>query len=86
MMTVSNYHQNDWNQINLNISNALRLRTIIDDFIFSTILDKAAVRSDAAAELDRLTRAQKKGGGTAPGSGSSTGNSIDNSINNSSEC
>jgi len=47
---------------------------------------KAAVRSDAAAELDRLTRAQKKGGGTTPGGGSSTGNSIDNSINNSSEC
>ena len=66
--------------------NALRLRTIIDDLIFSTILDKAAVRSDAAAELDRLTRAQKKGGGTAPGGSSSTGNSIDNSINNSSEC
>ena len=64
----------------------LRLRTIIDDLFFSTILDKAAVRSDAAAELDRLTRAQKKGGGTAPGGGSSTGNSIDNSINNSSEC
>ena len=84
MMTVSNYHQNDWNQINQN--NALRLRTIIDDSIFSAILDKAAVRSDAAAELDRLTRAQKKGGGTAPGGGSSTGNSIDNSINNSSEC
>ena len=84
MMTVSNYHQNDWNQINQNIS--LRLRTIIDDLIFSTILDKAAVRSDAAAELDRLTRAQKKGGGTTPGGGSSTGNSIDNSINNSSEC
>ena len=59
---------------------------IIDDLIFSTILDKAAVRSDAAAELDRLTRAQKKGGGTTPGGGSSTGNSIDNSINNSSEC
>ena len=84
MMTVSNYHQNDLNQINQNVS--LRLRTIIDDLIFSTILDKAAVRSDAAAELDRLTRAQKKGGGTAPGGGSSTGNSIDNSINNSSEC
>ena len=84
MMTVSNYHQNDWNKINQNIS--LRLRTIIKDLIFSTILDKAAVRSDAAAELDRLTRAQKKGGGTAPGGGSSTGNSIDNSINNSSEC
>ena len=84
MMTVSNYHQNAWNQINQNIS--LRLRTIIDDLIFSTILDKAAVRSDAAAELDRLTRAQKKGGGTTPGGGSSTGNSIDNSINNSSEC
>ena len=84
MMTVSNYHQNDLNQINQNIS--LRLRTIIDDLIFSTILDKAAVRSDAAAELDRLTRAQKKGGGTTPGGGSSTGNSIDNSINNSSEC
>ena len=67
-------------------SNALRLRTIIEDLIFSTILDKAAVRSDAAAELDRLTRAQKKGGGTTPGGGSSTGNSIDNSINNSSEC
>ena len=46
------------------------------------ILDKAAVRSDAAAELDRLTRAQKKGGG-APGGSSS--NSID-VINNSSEC
>ena len=86
MMTVSNYHQNDWNQINQNVSIALRLRTIIDDLIFSTILDKAAVRSDAAAELDRLTRAQKKGGGTTPGGGSSTGNSIDNSINNSSEC
>ena len=86
MMTVSNYHQNDWNKINQNISNALRLRTIIEDLIFSTILDKAAVRSDAAAELDRLTRAQKKGGGTTPGGGSSTGNSIDNSINNSSEC
>ena len=84
MMTVSNYRQNAWNQINQNIS--LRLRTIIDDLIFSTILDKAAVRSDAAAELDRLTRAQKKGGGTTPGGGSSTGNSIDNSINNSSEC
>ena len=84
MMTVSNYHQNDWNKINQNIS--LKLRTIIEDLIFSTILDKAAVRSDAAAELDRLTRAQKKGGGTAPGGGSSTGNSIDNSINNSSEC
>ena len=84
MMTVSNYHQNDWNKINQNIS--LRLRTIIEDLIFSTILDKAAVRSDAAAELDRLTRAQKKGGGTAPGGGSITGNSIDNSINNSSEC
>ena len=84
MMTVSNYRQNDWNQINQNVS--LRQRTIIDDLIFSTILDKAAVRSDAAAELDRLTRAQKKGGGTAPGGGSSTGNSIDNSINNSSEC
>ena len=84
MMTVSNYHQNDWNKINQNIS--LRLRTIIEDLIFSTILDKAAVRSDAAAELDRLTRAQKKGGGTTPGGGSSTGNSIDNSINNSSEC
>ena len=83
MMTVSNYHQNDWNQINQNV---LRIRTIIDDLIFSAILDKAAVRSDAAAELDRLTRAQKKGGGTAPGGGSSTGNSIDNSINNSSEC
>ena len=83
MMTVSNYHQNDWNQINQNV---LRLRTIIDDLIFSAILDKAAVRSDAAAELDRLTRAQKKGGGTTPGGGSSTGNSIDNSINNSSEC
>ena len=83
-MTVSNYHQNDWNKINQNIS--LKLRTIIEDLIFSTILDKAAVRSDAAAELDRLTRAQKKGGGTAPGGGSSTGNSIDNSINNSSEC
>ena len=42
--------------------------------------DKAAVRSDAAAELDRLTRgAQKKPTG---GSGS---NSIDNSLNNS-EC
>lgn len=41
---------------------------------------KAAVRSDAAAELDRLTRgAQKKPTG---GSGS---NSIDNSLNNS-EC
>ena len=85
MMTVSNYYQNDWNQIN-QINNALRLRTIIDDLIFSTILDKAAVRSDAAAELDRLTRAQKKGGGTTPGGGSSTGNSIENSINNSSEC
>ena len=84
MMTVSNYHQNDRKKINQNIS--LRLRTIIEDLIFSTILDKAAVRSDAAAELDRLTRAQKKGGGTAPGGGSSTGNSIDNSINNSSEC
>ena len=84
MMTVSNYHQNDWNQINQNVS--LRLRTIIEDLIFSTILDKAAVRSDAAAELDRLTRAQKKGGGTTPGGGSSTGNSIENSINNSSEC
>ena len=84
MMTVSNYHQNDWNQINQNV--LLRLRTIIDDSIFSAIVDKAAVRSDAAAELDRLTRAQKKGGGTAPGGGSSTGNSIDNSINNSSEC
>ena len=45
------------------------------------ILDKAAVRSDAAAELDRLTRAQKKGG--TPGGG--TTNSID-VINNSSEC
>ena len=86
MMTVSNYYQNDWNQINQMYSNALRLRTIIDDLIFSTILDKAAVRSDAAAELDRLTRAQKKGGGTTPGGGSSTGNSIENSINNSSEC
>ena len=70
----------------INLSNTLRLRTIIDDLISSIILDKAAVRSDAAAELDRLTRAQKKGGGTAPGGSSSTGNSIDNSINNSSEC
>lgn len=43
---------------------------------------KASVRSDAAAELDRLTRAQKKGGGTQ---GGSTANSID-VINNSSEC
>ena len=50
--------------------------------IFSTITDKASVRSDAAAELDRLTRAQKKGGGTP---GGSNANSID-VINNSSEC
>ena len=41
--------------------------------------DKAAVRSDAAAELDRLTRgAQKK-----PNSGN---NSLDNNINSTSEC
>ena len=46
------------------------------------VTDKASVRSDAAAELDRLTRAQKKGGGTQ---GGSTANSID-VINNSSEC
>merc|ERR1711862_957151 len=40
---------------------------------------KAAVRSDAAAELDRLTRgAQKK-----PNSGN---NSLDNNINSTSEC
>lgn len=51
------------------------------NLIFSTITDKASVRSDAAAELDRLTRAQKKGGGTP---GGSNANSIDN--NNSSEC
>ena len=45
------------------------------------ILDKAAVRSDAAAELDRLTRgAQKK-----PNS-SSGNNSLDNNINSASEC
>ena len=51
--------------------------------IFSTITDKASVRSDAAAELDRLTRAQKKGGGTP---GGSNANSIDDNRNNSSEC
>ena len=51
--------------------------------IFSTITDKASVRSDAAAELDQLTRAQKKGGGTP---GGSTANSIDDNRNNSSEC
>ena len=55
-------------------------------YIFSIyinfVTDKASVRSDAAAELDRLTRAQKKGGGTQ---GGSTANSID-VINNSSEC
>jgi len=44
---------------------------------------KASVRSDAAAELDRLTRAQKKGGGTP---GGSNANSIDDNRNNSSEC
>lgn len=64
------------------------MKKLIDHFIpminsiFSTITDKASVRSDAAAELDRLTRAQKKGGGTP---GGSNANSID-VINNSSEC
>ena len=49
-------------------------------FVPNSFSDKATVRSDAAAELDRLTRgAQKKPTG---GSGS---NSIDNSLNNS-EC
>lgn len=46
----------------------------------------AAMRSDAAAELDRLTRSQKKGP-LPPGSSSSGHSSLDNSINNStSDC
>jgi len=52
---------------------------------------KAAVRSDAAAELDRLTRKKSSvtssgGGGGGGNANNSTNNSIDNSLNNSSEC
>jgi len=51
---------------------------------------KAAVRSDAAAELDRLTRKKSSvtssgGGGGGGNANNSTNNSIDNSLNNSSE-
>ena len=51
------------------------------------IIDKAAVRSDAAAELDRLTRAQKKVSSSGAGSGvSSANNNSIEGMNNSSEC
>lgn len=66
--------------MNLIVSQHKPFVTLVAFSMFS-ILDKAAVRSDAAAELDRLTRAQKKGSGTPGGSSS---NSID--VNNSSEC
>ena len=61
------------------ISVTLALNYPLDLIALSFSSDKAAaVRSDAAAELDRLTRSQKK---VLPSSGPS---SLDNSLNNSS--